>query len=83
VNVLTGHVAELAPVLAAHLDVNAMDATGVEDRALATSLEVDAAENVKRVVAAPPAEPDWTVAASPRRILAFCEIKTVWHPMGV
>ena len=83
VNMLTGYTAELAPVLAAHLDVNALDATGAADRALATSLEVDAAENVKRVLPAPRHEPDWTEPADPRRILSFCEIKTVWHPTGV
>jgi len=83
VNILTGYTAELAPVLAAHLDVNALDATGAIDRALATSLEVDAAENVKRVRPAPRHEPDWTEPAAPRRILSFCEIKTVWHPIGV
>jgi acyl-CoA reductase-like NAD-dependent aldehyde dehydrogenase len=83
VNVLTGYVGELAPVLAAHLDVNAIDGTGVVDRALAASLEVEAAENVKRVVPAQPVESDWTAAPDPRRILAFCETKTVWHPIGV
>jgi acyl-CoA reductase-like NAD-dependent aldehyde dehydrogenase len=83
VNILTGYTAELAPVLAAHLDVNALDATGAADRALATSLEVDAAENVKRLLPAPRPEPDWTEAPDPRRILSFCEIKTVWHPIGV
>jgi acyl-CoA reductase-like NAD-dependent aldehyde dehydrogenase len=83
VNVLTGYTAELAPVLAAHLDVNALDATGADDVALATSLEVEAAENVKRVLRAPRHEPDWTEDPDPRRILSFCEIKTVWHPIGV
>jgi acyl-CoA reductase-like NAD-dependent aldehyde dehydrogenase len=83
VNVLTGYVAELAPVLAAHLDVNALDCTGVEDRGLATNLEIEAVENVKRVLRAPDAEPDWSLPAAPRCILAFCEIKTVWHPIGV
>jgi acyl-CoA reductase-like NAD-dependent aldehyde dehydrogenase len=83
VNVLTGYTAELAPVLAAHLDVNALDATGAGDAALAAQLEVDAAENVKRVLRAPRREADWTEEPDPRRILAFCEIKTVWHPIGV
>jgi acyl-CoA reductase-like NAD-dependent aldehyde dehydrogenase len=83
VNILTGPVAELAPVLAAHLDVNALDATGaVGDPALARSLEEMGAENVKRVRPAPAAEPDWTLSPDPRRILGFCETKTVWHPVG-
>jgi len=84
VNILTGPVAELAPVLAAHLDVNALDATGAAgDAVLARSLEEMAAENVKRVRPAPAAEPDWTLPQDPRRILAFCETKTVWHPVGI
>jgi acyl-CoA reductase-like NAD-dependent aldehyde dehydrogenase len=84
VNILTGRTAEVAPVLAAHLDVNAIDATGAAgDVALATALEVEAAENVKRVRRAPAAEPDWSAAQDGRRILAFCETKTVWHPVGI
>jgi acyl-CoA reductase-like NAD-dependent aldehyde dehydrogenase len=83
VNTLTGPAAELVPVLAAHLDVNAVDLCGVEDRALAAACEADAAENVKRVRRSPGAEPEWTAPPDPRRILAFCEVKTVWHPVGV
>ena len=83
VNILTGPTGELAPVLAAHLDVNALDATGaVGDARLARSLEEMAADNVKRVRSAPAAEPDWTLPQDPRRILTFCETKTVWHPVG-
>jgi acyl-CoA reductase-like NAD-dependent aldehyde dehydrogenase len=83
VNVLTGPTAELAPVLAAHLDVNALDATGAAgDTTLARALEEQAAENVKRVRHAPAAETDWAQPQDPRRILAFCETKTVWHPVG-
>jgi acyl-CoA reductase-like NAD-dependent aldehyde dehydrogenase len=83
VNVLTGHTDELAPILAGHLDVNAIDLTGLAGRDT-TDIEVLAAENVKRVVRPPTGEPDWTPvpAAGPRRILAFCETKTVWHPKG-
>ena len=79
VNVLTGYTAEVAPVLAAHMDVNAIDLTGVEP-AERPDLEELAAENVKRVFAT---EEDWAAAPSPARMLAFLEIKTVWHPVGV
>jgi len=79
VNVLTGYTAELAPVLAAHMDVNAIDLTGVAAGGLA-ELERLAAGNVKRVFAA---EEDWSAPPSPARMLAFLEIKTVWHPVGV
>ena len=82
VNVLTGRVAELAPHLAAHMDVNAVDLTGCA-AADAAALEQAAADNVKRVVRAPATEPDWTVAPDPGRILAFTETKTVWHPVGL
>ncbi len=76
-NVLTGRTAELAPVLAAHMDVNAIDLTGAADPA---GLERLAAANVKRVYAA---DDDWAAPPSPRRMLAFTEIKTVWHPLGI
>jgi acyl-CoA reductase-like NAD-dependent aldehyde dehydrogenase len=79
VNVLTGHTAELTPVLAGHMDVNAIDLTGVApaDRA---DLERLAAENVKRVFAA---DEDWAAAPGAKRLLAFLETKTVWHPVGI
>jgi acyl-CoA reductase-like NAD-dependent aldehyde dehydrogenase len=81
VNVLTGAVAELAPVLAGHMDVNAIDLTGVEPAARA-GLEELAAENVKRVVL-PGENGDWAAAPGTRRMLAFLETKTVWHPVGI
>jgi acyl-CoA reductase-like NAD-dependent aldehyde dehydrogenase len=82
VNLLTGHTDELAPVLASHMDVNAIDLTGVAaDRRV--DLEVAAAENVKRVLPAPDDEPDWTADPGTGRLLAPLEIKTVWHPVGI
>ncbi|MBS3940651.1 MAG: aldehyde dehydrogenase family protein [Actinobacteria bacterium] len=82
INVLTGLTDELAPVLAGHLDVNALDLSGMAGRDTA-ELQKLAAENVKRVLKVPDAEPDWTAAPNgPRRIVAFCETKTVWHPKG-
>jgi acyl-CoA reductase-like NAD-dependent aldehyde dehydrogenase len=82
VNLLTGVTAELAPWLAAHRDVNAVDLTGAApDQAV--ELEQAAAETVKRVLPAPAGEPDWTADPGIRRLGAFLETKTVWHPMGV
>src|SRR4051812_10367098 len=49
VNVLTGHRAELAPWLAAHMDVNGLDLTGASGD-LAAECERAAAENLKRVL---------------------------------
>jgi acyl-CoA reductase-like NAD-dependent aldehyde dehydrogenase len=71
VNILTGQRSELAPVLAAHLDVDALDL----DRGDA-ELERVAADNVKRVVFGRGG------VQSPYEISSFLELKTVWHPMG-
>jgi acyl-CoA reductase-like NAD-dependent aldehyde dehydrogenase len=75
VNVLTGHRDELAPVLAGHMDVNALDIGGADGQS--EELERLAADNVKRVVRG---RPD---AESPWEIASFLELKTVWHPVGV
>jgi acyl-CoA reductase-like NAD-dependent aldehyde dehydrogenase len=74
VNLLTGAQAELAPWLAAHMDVNAIDLSGADGNA--ADLERAAAENVKRIVRG---EPD---RQSPWEIASFLELKTVWHPIG-
>jgi acyl-CoA reductase-like NAD-dependent aldehyde dehydrogenase len=76
VNLLTGHRAELAPWLASHMDVNALDLTGADD-GLRVELEQAAAENVKRVVHGS------HDSQSLYEISAFLELKTVWHPIGV
>jgi acyl-CoA reductase-like NAD-dependent aldehyde dehydrogenase len=84
VNLLTGDAAVLGPWLAAHMDVNAIDLIGVAgNTALATELEVAAADNLKRVRRAPGAEPDWTVEPGLTAMTALLETKTVWHPIGV
>ncbi|MGD0063661.1 MAG: aldehyde dehydrogenase family protein [Streptosporangiaceae bacterium] len=79
INVLTGRTAEIAPWLASHMDVNAVDVSGAPD-ALADDLAVAAAENLKRVVRAD--DQDWTLTPRLDRMLAYLEIKTVWHPTG-
>lgn len=88
VNILTGKTAEIAPHLAGHLDVNAVDLAGAVGAPGVSwgELEAIAADSVKRVLrpVSDTAEPDWTAAPDgPRRILAFTETKTVWHPKGV
>ena len=75
VNLLTGHREELAPWLAGHLDVNAIDLAGADGEV--DELERLAAENVKRVVHGKPDQ------QSPWDIADFLELKTVWHPIGV
>ena len=81
VNLLTGSPAEIAPWLATHLDVDALDLTGIDDAELARSLESDAAEDLKRVRR--PADDDWLAEPSLSRLEQWTEIKTVWHPIGV
>ncbi|GAA5112539.1 aldehyde dehydrogenase family protein [Pseudonocardia adelaidensis] len=80
-NVLTGRTAELAPWLAAHGEVQALDLVGVPPD-LAADLERAAAEGVRRVLPRPAAEPDWTRQPDLLRLRAWTEIKTVWHPVG-
>ena len=97
VNVLTGSSAEVAPWLASHEAVRALDLAGAAPLPGAAAgldwgtLEAAAAATLTRVVRpageAPSAEaavePDWTLPpAGPARILAFTETKTVWHPKG-
>jgi acyl-CoA reductase-like NAD-dependent aldehyde dehydrogenase len=84
VNLLTGRAAEIAPWLATHRDVNALDLTGAPAE-IATDLERAAADTVKRVLRAAPAgtEPDWRAEPGTRRLTAFLEMKTVWHPIGI
>jgi acyl-CoA reductase-like NAD-dependent aldehyde dehydrogenase len=83
VNVLTGRTAEVAPWLASHMDVNAIDLTGA-DTGLAADLERAAADNLKRVRRPlEGGEPDWTAEQGIDRMLSTLEIKTVWHPVGV
>jgi acyl-CoA reductase-like NAD-dependent aldehyde dehydrogenase len=81
VNILTGRTSELTPWLASHMDVNAIDITGVPDELVADT-EDAAAENVKRVHRAPNADPFSDAAQSPYEITALMEFKTVWHPIG-
>ena len=75
VNILTGHRSELAPWLAGHMDVNALDIGGADGDL--PELERLAADNVKRVVRGRPDR------QSPYEIANFLELKTVWHPIGV
>ena len=77
VNILTGVTSELAPVLAAHMDINAIDLVGVQ-AADVPDLQRVAADNVKRVL--PPGAAD---DHGPGRMLGLIELKTVWHPVGL
>jgi acyl-CoA reductase-like NAD-dependent aldehyde dehydrogenase len=81
VNLLTGDAAEVGPWLASHMDVQAIDLAGADDPELAVSLEVAAADNLKRVLRH--RDEDWAADPGIDRMTAFLETKTVWHPIGV
>ncbi|SNR47762.1 aldehyde dehydrogenase family protein [Actinomadura mexicana] len=80
VNLLTGRRTEIAPWLAAHMDVNALDLAGALPEHV-RELEDKAAGNLKRVLR--PAGDDWAGEPGTARMTAFLETKTVWHPVGV
>ena len=75
VNILTGKTAELAPWFASHMDIDGLDITGLDSK-LVAEVKVAGAQNLKRIHA-------FKEVATPGRILAFMESKTVWHPIGV
>jgi acyl-CoA reductase-like NAD-dependent aldehyde dehydrogenase len=85
INLISGLKSELVPWLASHMDVNAIDATGVARDGIA-AVQKAAAENVKRVVHFDAEKIGWTDerrSQSPYAIFDFQEMKTVWHPMGM
>jgi acyl-CoA reductase-like NAD-dependent aldehyde dehydrogenase len=89
INVITGRTAEVAPWLAAHQDINAIDLAGAADadNLAWADLERAGAENLKRVLrpagkGAAAVEPDWARTPDLTRIKAYLETKTVWHPKG-
>ena len=80
VNVLTGSPAEIAPWLASHPDVHALDLVGAGDLDW-IDLQIAAAETLTRVL--PPENGTDAAAPSLARITAFTETKTVWHPKSL
>jgi len=80
VNVLTGIRTELAPWLASHMEVDAMDISGLGStpagKKLKSELRLQAVENLKRIA-------DFGTSTSPGRITALMEAKTIWHPVGI
>lgn len=83
VNIITGMRSELGPVLAKHMDVNALAFVDGERTA---ELQTAAAENVKRTrVLKARSEREWFSPASQSLddIASYSEIKTIWHPAGI
>jgi acyl-CoA reductase-like NAD-dependent aldehyde dehydrogenase len=86
VNLVTGLRRELVQSLAGHMDVNALDAFGL-DPDQGAEVEELATENVKRLVRPPvggTSTVDWLDprSQSPYLIGEYVETKTVWHPIG-
>jgi acyl-CoA reductase-like NAD-dependent aldehyde dehydrogenase len=85
INLVSGLKTELVPWLASHMDVNALDTTGVAPDAIA-NVHKAAAENVKRVVHFDGEGIGWNDgrrSQGPYAIFDFQESKTVWHPIGM
>ncbi len=88
INILTGLRRELVPIIASHMDVNALDTWGVPHD-MRAAVETAAIDNVKRVARPPRGVDerfDWLDdrrAQRPEWIASFLEIKTVWHPIGM
>lgn len=80
VNLLTGNAEEIAPWMASHSDINAIDLEGASELDWA-KLEAAAAQNLKRVIR-PGTYPRDEATGSFSHILNLMELKTVWHPKG-
>ena len=78
VNILMGSPAEIAPWLAGHADVNALDLAGAGALDW-VDLQIIAADTLKRVLAPENGAP----VPSLERIVALTETKTVWHPKSL
>lgn len=76
INILTGSVAEIAPWLAAHAEVNALELLGAQECDW-VELQISATETLKRVF--PPETGTHAGAPSLNRIVQFTETKTIWH----
>jgi acyl-CoA reductase-like NAD-dependent aldehyde dehydrogenase len=74
INILTGKKDEIAPWMASHMDIDALDISGLPSKKHA-EIKVAGAENLKRIHS--------FKSADPGRIIAFMEAKTVWHPIGL
>ncbi len=84
-NVLTGRRIEVAPHLARHMDVNALEAFSL-DGPFAAELERLGADNLKRCRMIPaPSPAEWFAAEAQDlgHIAAFTETKTIWHPAAI
>jgi acyl-CoA reductase-like NAD-dependent aldehyde dehydrogenase len=85
VNVLTGRRIELAPHLARHMDINALEAFAL-DGPFAAELERLSADNLKRTrMFGPMSTAEWfsSESADLANVTAFTELKTIWHSAAI
>lgn len=75
VNILTGKIAELAPWVGSHMEIDGVDVAGLSKKQ-EEELKLVGADNLKRIFRFSPTN-------YPERILSFMEQKTVWHPIGL
>jgi len=75
VNILTGKIAELAPWVGSHMEIDGVDVAGLSKKQ-EEELKLVGADNLKRIFRFSPTN-------HPDRILSFMEQKTVWHPIGL
>jgi acyl-CoA reductase-like NAD-dependent aldehyde dehydrogenase len=75
VNILTGKIAELAPWVGSHMEIDGVDVAGLSKKQ-EEELKLVGADNLKRIFRFCPTN-------HPERILSFMEQKTVWHPIGL
>ena len=75
VNILTGKIAELAPWVGSHMEIDGVDVAGLSKKQ-EEELKLVGADNLKRIFRFSPTN-------HPERILSFMEQKTVWHPIGL
>jgi acyl-CoA reductase-like NAD-dependent aldehyde dehydrogenase len=75
INILTGKSSELISWMGEHMEIDGIDATGLSSKAL-TEIKIAGAQNLKRIHT-------FDDAASPARITAFMENKTIWQTVGI
>lgn len=80
VNILTGRTKEVAPWLASHMDVDAINLAGAAAEDV-KNLAAEATDNLKRVVVPKPR--NWLNTPTLEAMTSLLEVKTVWHPIGV
>ena len=75
INIITGKTAELVSWTGSHMDIDGIDASGLNTKQL-KEVEELGAENLKRIHT-------FEGKRNPLRISSFMESKTVWHPVGI